>query len=175
MISLCIPAHHRGMRCCTVPGSAIPGKPTTTSRSVSSVCLPPSSGGMTQTTRGIQQQCSAFPARYPRCQRKGRKGSCLGNDPLPRPMTYSSEVPAIPPHGDRTQPFLTSRVRESPSTTHIPPDARLEGETITKLAVKDYNRGRSYLSDFANREGVPVFDAIDEALECVIQKCKAAK
>lgn len=58
---------------------------------------------------------------------------------------------------------------------HIPPDARLEGEAVSKLAVKDYNRGRSYLSDFANREGVPVFDAIDEALECVIVKCKAAK
>lgn len=58
---------------------------------------------------------------------------------------------------------------------HIPQDARLEGEVVTKLAIKDYNRGRSYLSDFANREGVPVFDAIDEALECVIQKCKAAK
>ena len=58
---------------------------------------------------------------------------------------------------------------------HIPPDARLEGEAVTKLAIKDYNRGRSYLSDFANREGVPVFDAINEALECVIAKCKTAK
>merc|ERR1719509_15786 len=58
---------------------------------------------------------------------------------------------------------------------HIPTDARLEGEAVTKLAVKDYNRGRSYLSDFANREGVPVFDAIDEALDCVISKCKATK
>merc|ERR1712107_957155 len=54
---------------------------------------------------------------------------------------------------------------------HIPSDARLEGEPISKLAVKDYKRGRSYLSDFANREGIPVFDAIDEALECVITKC----
>jgi len=58
---------------------------------------------------------------------------------------------------------------------HIPGDARLEGEPVSKQAVKDYNRGRSYLSDFANREGVPVFDAIDEALECVIGKCKTAK
>jgi len=58
---------------------------------------------------------------------------------------------------------------------HIPSDARLEGEPISKLAVKDYNRGRSYLSDFANREGIPVFDAIDEALECVITKCKISK
>merc|ERR1712051_720251 len=58
---------------------------------------------------------------------------------------------------------------------HIAPDARLEGEPISKLAVKDYNRGRSYLSDFANREGIPVFDAIDEALGCVITKCKLSK
>jgi len=58
---------------------------------------------------------------------------------------------------------------------HIPQDAVLDGEVISKLAVKDYNRGRSYLSDFANREGVPVFDEIQEALECVIHKCKASK
>jgi len=58
---------------------------------------------------------------------------------------------------------------------HIPQDAVLDGEVISKLAVKDYNRGRSYLSDFANREGVPVFDEIQEALECVIHKCKVSK
>jgi len=58
---------------------------------------------------------------------------------------------------------------------HIPQDAVLDGEVISKLAVKDYNRGRSYLSDFANREGVHVFDEIQEALECVIHKCKASK
>ena len=51
----------------------------------------------------------------------------------------------------------------------------VEGEKLTKQAVKDYNRGRSYLSDFANREGVPVFDEIQEALECVISKCRATK
>jgi len=54
-------------------------------------------------------------------------------------------------------------------------DAVLEGEKVSKLAVKDYNRGRSYLSDFANREGVPVFDEVQEALECVIHKGKASK
>ena len=58
---------------------------------------------------------------------------------------------------------------------HIPQDSVLEGEKLTKQAVKDYNRGRSYLSDFANREGVPVFDEIQEALECVISKCRATK
>merc|ERR1719275_123077 len=56
---------------------------------------------------------------------------------------------------------------------HIAPDTVLDtGDIASKTAVKDYNRGRSYLSDFANREGVPVFDEIQEALECVISKCK---
>ena len=59
---------------------------------------------------------------------------------------------------------------------HIGHDTVLDtGDTASKAATKDYNRGRSYLSDFANREGVPVFDEIQEALECVISKCKAAK
>merc|ERR1711884_554565 len=58
---------------------------------------------------------------------------------------------------------------------HIAPDTVLDtGDIASKTAVKDYNRGRSYLSDFANREGVPVFDEIQEALECVISKCKAS-
>lgn len=43
---------------------------------------------------------------------------------------------------------------------------------LTKHALKDYNRGRSYLSDIANREGVPVFDNITEALHCVVKKCQ---
>ena len=59
----------------------------------------------------------------------------------------------------------------------IPEDGKInnmddEGETITRQALKDYNRGRSYLSDIANREGVPVFENISEALDCVVQKCK---
>merc|ERR1711902_302875 len=59
---------------------------------------------------------------------------------------------------------------------NISPDTVLDtGDIASKTAVKDYNRGRSYLSDFANREGVPVFDEIQEALECVISKCKASK
>ena len=41
------------------------------------------------------------------------------------------------------------------------------------MALKDYNRGRSYLSDLANREGIPVFGEVKEAVECVIQRCQA--
>jgi len=58
---------------------------------------------------------------------------------------------------------------------HIQPGARIAGENLSKLAIKDYNRGRSYLSDYANREGIPIFEDIKEALECVIQKCKSTK
>ena len=58
---------------------------------------------------------------------------------------------------------------------HLPPDARIGGEALSPLAVKDYNRGRAYLSDCANREGIPVFDELQEALECVIAKCKSTK
>ena len=47
-----------------------------------------------------------------------------------------------------------------------------EKECLSKLALKDYNRGRSYLSDIANREGIPVFDNVEEALQCVVDKCK---
>lgn len=50
-----------------------------------------------------------------------------------------------------------------------------DGEILSKAALKDYNRGRSYLSDMANREGVPVFEDIHEAIECVLQKCKTLK
>ena len=58
---------------------------------------------------------------------------------------------------------------------HIQTGARIGGEELSKAAVKDYNRGRSYLSDYANREGIPIFEDIREALECVIQKCKSSK
>jgi len=58
---------------------------------------------------------------------------------------------------------------------HMQPDAVIDGEAASALAIKDYNRGRSYLSDLANREGIPVHDQITEAVECVIQKCKVSK
>ena len=54
----------------------------------------------------------------------------------------------------------------------INPGSNEEGEILSPQALKDYNRGRKYLSDIANREGVPVFENIAEALDCVVQKCK---
>lgn len=50
-----------------------------------------------------------------------------------------------------------------------------DGEVLEAQALKDYNRGRAYLSDFANRDQVPVFEKINEAVECVVQKCKTER
>lgn len=42
---------------------------------------------------------------------------------------------------------------------------------LTVAAIKDYNRGRSYLIDLAKRQGVPVFiNDIQAALECTVAK-----
>lgn len=54
---------------------------------------------------------------------------------------------------------------------YIPEDIEIEGEKLSVQAVKDYNRGRVYLSDLATRAGVPVFDKIDEAVDCAVNMC----
>lgn len=42
----------------------------------------------------------------------------------------------------------------------------------SEAAVKDYNRGRHYLIDLARRAAVPVFDNLDAAMACVIDKLR---
>lgn len=44
---------------------------------------------------------------------------------------------------------------------------------MTVAAIKDYNRGRSYLIDLAKRQGVPVFTDIQAALQCTVAKVQA--
>lgn len=56
---------------------------------------------------------------------------------------------------------------------HLPDDCIFGSDKLTKQAIKDYNRGRMYLSDLANREGVPVYESVAESVNCVIQKCHA--
>nr|XP_012135837.1 PREDICTED: uncharacterized protein LOC100882614 isoform X2 [Megachile rotundata] len=51
----------------------------------------------------------------------------------------------------------------------LPEGCVVSGEKLTEQATKDYNRGRMYLSDYATREGVPVFQNIAEALQHAIQ------
>lgn len=53
-------------------------------------------------------------------------------------------------------------------------NAMEDREVLEKQALKDYNRGRLDLSVFANREGVPVFEKINEAAECVAQKFRTS-
>ncbi|OAD57869.1 hypothetical protein WN48_01407 [Eufriesea mexicana] len=50
----------------------------------------------------------------------------------------------------------------------LPEDCVVSGEKLTEQAIKDYNRGRMYLSDYATREGVPVFQNIADALQHAI-------
>ena len=58
---------------------------------------------------------------------------------------------------------------------NIPDDAIVDGDRLTKAATKDYNRGRSYLTDQARKDGVPVFTDIAEAVECVVQQTRTAR
>ncbi|XP_014485397.1 PREDICTED: uncharacterized protein LOC106744631 isoform X2 [Dinoponera quadriceps] len=51
----------------------------------------------------------------------------------------------------------------------LPEGTVVTGEQLTEQARKDYNRGRMYLSDYATREGVPVFQNIADALQHAIQ------
>ncbi|XP_049698524.2 uncharacterized protein LOC110370032 isoform X2 [Helicoverpa armigera] len=43
----------------------------------------------------------------------------------------------------------------------------------SEAAVKDYNRGRHYLSDLAKRSGVPVFNNVDSTMACVVSRLRA--
>ncbi|XP_049887571.1 uncharacterized protein LOC126381971 isoform X2 [Pectinophora gossypiella] len=42
----------------------------------------------------------------------------------------------------------------------------------SEAAVKDYNRGRHYLTDLARRGGVPVFDNVDDTVACVVARLR---
>ncbi|KAK8754598.1 hypothetical protein OTU49_016808 [Cherax quadricarinatus] len=53
----------------------------------------------------------------------------------------------------------------------ITDESLVNGERLSRSALKDYNRGRSYLTDQANKDGIPVFINIQEAVECAISKC----
>ncbi|XP_052259299.1 uncharacterized protein LOC127863717 isoform X3 [Dreissena polymorpha] len=47
-------------------------------------------------------------------------------------------------------------------------NAVISDEQLSPCAIKDYNRGRQYLCDLASREGIPLFDDIQEAANCVV-------
>jgi len=41
---------------------------------------------------------------------------------------------------------------------------------LSQNAVADYNRARTYLADLANRDRVPVFENVAEAVNCAVQR-----
>ncbi|CAG4925340.1 unnamed protein product [Colias eurytheme] len=53
-----------------------------------------------------------------------------------------------------------------------PPPTALHN--YSEAAVKDYNRGRHYLTDLARRAAVPVFDNVDDAMACVVARLRAS-
>jgi len=55
---------------------------------------------------------------------------------------------------------------------HLKQGVIIDGEKLTQTGVKDYNRARSYLADLANRDGVPIFDDVGEAVECAVKKLR---
>lgn len=46
-------------------------------------------------------------------------------------------------------------------------------EKLSQQAVNDYNRGRMYLKDLARRDGIPVYQTVQEAVQCAIDKCSS--
>ncbi|XP_074109353.1 protein I'm not dead yet [Cotesia typhae] len=57
----------------------------------------------------------------------------------------------------------------------MPDGCVVSGEQLTEQATKDYNRGRMYLSDYAKRENVPVFQKIADALQHAIKLVQSWK
>ncbi|XP_055643385.1 uncharacterized protein LOC129779751 [Toxorhynchites rutilus septentrionalis] len=48
----------------------------------------------------------------------------------------------------------------------------IRGTKLSDSALKDYNRGRAYLVDLAKRHGIPVFNDINTALKCALEKIR---
>lgn len=50
----------------------------------------------------------------------------------------------------------------------LPPSGDVSGVPLSENGLKDYNRGRSYLLDYANRQNVPVATSIEDAVATVM-------
>uniref|UniRef100_A0A336KG08 CSON007227 protein n=1 Tax=Culicoides sonorensis TaxID=179676 RepID=A0A336KG08_CULSO len=57
----------------------------------------------------------------------------------------------------------------------LPEQCTIGHDKLTPSAVKDYNRGRSYLIDLAKRQEIPCFNEIQPALKCAIDKVRVCK
>ncbi|XP_026324367.1 uncharacterized protein LOC113233443 isoform X2 [Hyposmocoma kahamanoa] len=54
----------------------------------------------------------------------------------------------------------------------LPPQAG--AHSYSETAVKDYNRGRHYITDLARRSNVPVFDNVNDTMACVLSRLRSA-
>ncbi|XP_071051661.1 uncharacterized protein [Onthophagus taurus] len=54
-------------------------------------------------------------------------------------------------------------------------DIEVGNEKLSKQAVKDYNRGRVYLTDLAKRKQVPVFENVTMAVQCAVDECQRSR
>lgn len=52
--------------------------------------------------------------------------------------------------------------------------AKAKPVSYSEAAVKDYNRGRHYLTDLARRANVPVFESVEAAMACVVERLRSA-
>jgi len=84
------------------------------------------------------------------------------------------------PSASRSTEFMTMAAyyfglgcRVVVSLGYLGDECQIKEEKLSKVAIKDYNRGRSYLSDMAKREGVPIFEDINDALNSVVEQCKS--
>ncbi|XP_063699151.1 uncharacterized protein LOC134829811 isoform X2 [Culicoides brevitarsis] len=57
----------------------------------------------------------------------------------------------------------------------LPEPCTIGHDQLTPVAIKDYNRGRSYLIDLAKRQEIPYFTEIQPALRCAIDKVRVCK
>ncbi|ESP04906.1 hypothetical protein LOTGIDRAFT_229984 [Lottia gigantea] len=48
----------------------------------------------------------------------------------------------------------------------------VSGEHLSDCTIEDYNRGRMYLSDMASKEGVQIFEDLEESINCAISLLK---
>lgn len=57
----------------------------------------------------------------------------------------------------------------------LPNECRINGKQLSSSAIKDYNRGRTYLIDLAKRQNIPVYVNIEDALKAAVEKLNGTR
>ncbi|KAM3966807.1 LOW QUALITY PROTEIN: NDT-like domain-containing protein raw [Aphomia sociella] len=63
-------------------------------------------------------------------------------------------------------------LRPSATVLLVQPMDPAKATNYSEVAIKDYNRGRTYLTDLAKRSGVPVFDNVDSTMVYVVNRLR---